>query len=249
MKRYFQKNIYFLFIFQIFIILYFSFFSIEGFTKSKPDNLGAGNENKISIGEGYFLTWRQNAVDLVGLPNLPSIHVDFNESAPKKENSVLETGVQEQDLGGNLKKKAPLAYKNPRVRNIQMAQGGDPSQVKGMSPKKITEVPTGSGKETTLEYGDGSKEVIVDSPSGREENFYDRKGAWVWKRTESESQGIKIKKTEWQDGSVISDYSNNSGLVSVIRDQERHTVTISFLNNSKKLIREFVCESNMCAEN
>ncbi len=245
----FRQKISFLFIFQMVVILFSYFFISQSIGKSKPENAGSEGGNKISTEEGYFLIWQGSAVELSGLPNLPRVRVNFNEVLPKKEVPSLGAPVEEQDLGGNLKKKAPLAYKNPRFRNIQMAQGGDPSLVKGMSPKKVTEVPKDSGKEITLEYGDGSKEIILESPLGREENFYDRKGAWVWKKTEKESQGIKIKKTQWQDGTVISEYANASGVVSFLRDQERNILTVSFLNNNKNLLKELVCENNVCAEN
>jgi len=245
----FHRKINFLFIFQIFVILFSGFFISQSMGKSKPENAESGGANKISTEEGYSLIWQGNSVELLGLPNFSRILVNFTEVLPKKEPPSLGASVEEQDLGGNLKKKAPLAYKNPRFRNIQMAQGGDPSLVKGMSPKKVTELPKDSGKETTLEYGDGSKEIILESSLGREENFYDRKGAWVWKKTEKESQGIKIKKTQWQDGTVISEYANTLGLVSFLQDQERKILTVSFLNNNKNLLKEFVCENNVCVEN
>jgi len=212
------------------------------------EKLGKGY--KIYLEDGLWAEWEGSRIVLKG-PTNPSAAVGDLSSPPEKSATASPLGgeVEEQDLGGSLKKKAPLAHKNPRFRDIQVPRGGDPLKASGKKPVKVSEEKTGDGTTTTTEYPDGSKSIVFLSPSFKEESSYNREGHPVWRNIEGEVQGLKFKKTQWEDGSRIWEYFNAKGTLSILWDQERKVSFVSFLNAKGELVKEVSCQGGACEAN
>lgn len=179
-----------------------------------------------------------------------SLIVNFEGAGEKtKARELLGESVEEQDLGGSLKKKAPLAFKNPKVRNILVPKGGNPLKELGMQPSKVVEGQADGGKVVNSDYPDGSKSMSYTSPNLKEENTYNRFGVLTWRNIEGEDKGVKFRKTQWEDGSTIQEYSRPQGTLSVVYDVDRDAYTYSFLNSNRELIKEIICQSGSCEEN
>lgn len=203
--------------------------------------------HKIYLEEGLSAEWEGSRIVLKS-PTQASLATADLAASPEKSGaaSVLDGAVAEQDLGGSLKKKAPLAHKNPRFRDIQVPKGGDPLKASGKKPVKVSEEKSGDGTTTTTEYPDGTKSVLYVSPSLKEESAYNQKGDAIWRNLEGDAQGLHFKKTQWEDGSRIWEYSNPKGTLSISWDQERKVSFVAFLNAKGELIKEVACQGGSC---
>src|SRR4030095_16291347 len=180
-----------------------------------------GNLYKIYLEDGLWAEWAGSRI-LLKSPLNPSL-ASADLAAPAEKmggGSSLGGGVEEQDLGGGSKKKPPLAHKNPKFRDIQVPRGGDPFKASGKKPMKVSEEKTDDGTTTTTEYPDGSKSLVFVSPSLKEESAFNQKGDVVWRNLEGSVQGLNFKKTQWEDGSRIWEYSNPKGTFSIQWDQD-----------------------------
>src|SRR4030095_13322160 len=246
-----------LFLFFILALLPSPFLRADTKTAAAPALLNlpgqvekVGNLHKIYLAAGLWAEGEGNRIALNSLAK-PSVAAADLSASPEKSSvaSPLGGDVLEQDLGGSLKKKAPLAHKNPLFRDIQVPQGGDPLKASGKKPIKLSEEKTADGTTTTTEYPDGSKSVLYVSPSLKEESAYNRKGDIIWRNMEGEVQGLRFKKTQWEDGSRVWEYSNAKGTLSVLWDQERKVSFVSFLNVKGDLIKEVACQNGSCETN
>jgi hypothetical protein len=208
----------------------------------------AGNLTRIYFEDGILVEWSGTRAVLKDAKN-QSISVQFN-AIPEKQTfrEMMGEEVTEQDLGGSSKKKTPLAYKNPRFRNISLPQvREDPLKAAKMKPAKVKEEKMlDGGAMTTTEYPDGSRGVVYVSPSLKEESSFNKKGDLVWRNLEGEEKGLRFKKTQWEDGSTIREYANPQGILSVLFDQERKVTFFSFLNPERQAVKEVVCQTGEC---
>ncbi len=170
------------------------------------------------------------------------------QNVKKSSSSSIDSGLIENDLGGSAKKKAPLAYKNPKVGNTVVTKStSDPLKNTALKITKNTQEKTLEGGElSSIEYEDGSKNITYLSKTLKEESSYDSRGILVWRNIEGEDQGLKFKKTQWEDGSVIREYNQADGSLSVISDVQKNTQTFSFLSSNKELIDEVTCNQGSC---
>jgi hypothetical protein len=208
-----------------------------------------GESRKIYFEENVSLEWSGSQLVLQD-GKAKVIRVDLSTS-PEKLGAREGWGekVVEQDLGGTSKKKAPLAYKNPKFREIRVPGGENPLKGAGMKPARVSEETTSEGgKIVTTDYPDKSKSVVSTSATLKEESSYNKKGELIWRNIEGEDHGIHFKKTQWEDGSLIREYSRPQGVVSVVFDVEKNNYTFSFLNPNREVIKEVVCMSGSCEE-
>src|SRR5262245_57159156 len=207
-----------------------------------------GALTRIYFEEGVSVEWSGAAATLRDVKN-GAFSVSW-AAVPEKQTFGEISGEQvtEQDLGGTSKKKAPLAYKNPRFRNISLPPAReDPLKAAKLKPAKVTEEKTpDGGVMTTTEYPDGSRGVALISSALKEESSYNKKGDLVWRNLEGEEKGFHFKKTQWEDGSTVREYSNSKGTLSVLFDQERKITFFSFLNPERQVIKEIVCQKGEC---
>ncbi len=171
-------------------------------------------------------------------------------STPEKATARQLWGeaVGEQDLGGKSKKKAPLAYKNPKFRSITLPHGDEKSlKNEGASPSKTSQEKTPEGGTiTTLDYADGSKTVSYQLKNFKEETNYDQEGRLISRTLAGETQGIAFKKTQWEDGSLIREFSKPQGIIIEVFDQQKNVYTFSFLNANRDLLKEITCQKGRC---
>ncbi|MBF0491943.1 MAG: hypothetical protein HQM15_04105 [Deltaproteobacteria bacterium] len=170
------------------------------------------------------------------------------QNGKKTSGMGIDSGLIENDLGGSSKKKAPLAYKNPKLGNTIVSKATtDPLKNTGLKITKNTQEKTAEGGSlNTVEYEDSSKNISYLSKTLKEESSFDSRGVLVWRNIEGEDQGLQFKKTQWEDGSVIREYHNAEGGLSVVSDVQKNTQTFSFLNSEKDLIEEVVCNQGSC---
>jgi|GEM_PF-3072542 len=211
-----------------------------------------GVSRKIFFENGISVEWKGLQLILRD-QNLKQIdQVNLQDTSQKEAaKQALGTEVIEQDLGGALKKKAPLAYKNPLFREIKVPRGAeDPLKSSGMQPSKVSEQNTPEGgKEIVTEYPDGSKSVSYNSAQLKEESSFNKKGELVWRNIEGVDRGYKFKKTQWQDGSLIREFSTSDGILSVVFDADGRNQTFSFLRPNREIIKEESCQNGNCEAN
>ncbi len=221
----------------------------EGGVPGQIDELQGGK--RIYFEGGVFVDWLGTQLTLVDShQNHLAVALDATVQKQTAREKLGEQ-VMETDLGGNLKKTAPLAYKNPKVREIKLPQGGDPLKTSGVQiTKSLQEKTTEGGVVSTTEYADGSKSVsyLLKTPYLKEESSFSKTHVLIWRNIEGEVQGLKFKKTQWEDGSVIREYSQAEGIVSAVFDEQRKTYTFSFLNPKREVVGEFSCTGGLCEE-
>lgn len=207
---------------------------------------------RIYFEYGVFIDWNGPNLALKDASSKNLLAVNLSSGIEKKSaRQELGDQIVEQDLGGTLKKKAPLAYKNPVFRDVKVVRGNDdPLKSSGLQVTRVDEktLPDG-GKETITEYSDGSKSIVYQSPSLKEESSYNKKGDIVWLNLEGQEAGLKFKKTQWQDGSLIREYSMNDGILSVVHDADGNTQTFSFLKPDRSVLKEATCHAGICEAN
>ncbi|MFO1518612.1 MAG: hypothetical protein U1F57_02940 [bacterium] len=238
----------------LFLSLSFSAFSkdkksqeITPETGGVPGQIGvSGNGYTIYFEGGVIAEWFGSKITLKDAKKSLPVNLKESVEGPGAKES-LGGQIIEQDLGGTRKKKAPLAYKNPKVREIKLATGGDPLKSSGMQPSKVSEEKTPEGGTvTTSDYPDGSKNVVYASPNLKEENSYDKQGTLVWRNMEGEDKGLRYKKTQWEEGSLIREFSNVEGTLSMVFDAQRDLYTFTFLNSKQETVKEIVCRKGEC---
>ncbi len=198
--------------------------------------LEEGPAKKIYFENGVFVEWSGQNLVLKDANAKAVLAVNLSSGVEKTSaREALGDQVMEQDLGGTLKKKAPLAYKNPVFRDIKVLRGSDdPLKSSGIQASQVNEKTTPEGgKEVITDYSDGSKGVVYTYAGLKEESSYNKKGDVVWMNLEGQDKGFKFKKTQWQDGSLIREFSTSDGILSVVYDVDGSTQTFSFL---KKLV-------------
>ncbi len=222
-------------------------------TGGVPGQIDEGATGKrIYFENGILVDWSGQNLSLKNTQLKEILVVNLSSGAVRKNaRESLGDQVVEQDLGGKLKKKAPLAYKNPVFRDIKVLRGTeDPLKSSGMQAMKVNEKTTPEGgKEVTTEYSDGSKSIVYTHVSLKEESSIDKKGDIVWMNIEGQDKGFKFKKTQWQDGSLIREYITSEGILSVVFDSDGTTQTFSFLKPDREVLKEATCNAGNCEEN
>lgn len=214
--------------------------------------LEEGINRKIYFENGIYVDWSGPNLSLRNSDLKEIFSVNLNTGVEKKSaRESLGNQIEEQDLGGKLKKKAPLAYKNPVFRDIKVPRGSDdPLKSLGMQPSKVEEKNTpDGGKEVSTEYPDGSKGIVYTNAGFKEESSYNKKGDVIWMNIEGQEKGLKFRKTQWQDGSLIREYSSNEGVLSVVFDSDGSTQTFSFLKPDREVLKEATCQAGSCEAN
>ncbi len=221
----------------------------DGGVPGQIDPVSGGS--KIYFESQIHVEWIGDVFTLIG-KDLKRLSFSLSGTAiPQTAREKLGEKVEEQDLGGTLKKNAPLAYKNPKVRTIKLPQGGDPLKTSGMQPmKEINEKTPEGGSLVTVQYADESKSISyqLKFPFLKEESSYNKKGDLIWRNIETDAEGYRVKKTQWEDGSVIREYTNKAGTLSVTYDNERNIYHFAFLNSKREVIREANCQEGVCEE-
>jgi hypothetical protein len=209
--------------------------------------IDASGGQKIYFESGIVVEWSGNDLTLTdGAKKVLKINLtESPEKATARE--MLGEEVMERDLGGSSKKKAPLAYKNPKIRNIKLPTGGDPLKTSGMQPSKVSEEKTPEGGTvTTTEYPDGSKNVVYVASNLKEENSFDKKGTLIYRNLEGEEKGLKYKKTQWEEGSSSREYSKTQGTLSMVYDAQKGIFIFSILNGNREVVKEVNCVKGEC---
>lgn len=214
--------------------------------------LEEGVLKKIYFENGVWVEWSGQNLTMKDA-NAKAI-LSVNLSSGIEKNSARENlgeEVVEQDLGGTLKKKAPLAYKNPVFRDIKVLRGSDdPLKSSGIQVSQVNEkVTPEGGKEVTTLYADASKNVVYTFAALKEESSYDKKGDIIWVNLEGQDKGLKFKKTQWQDGSLIREFSTSDGILSVVYDVAGSTQSFSFLKPDRSILKEATCQQGICEGN
>lgn len=212
----------------------------------------AATGRRIYFENGILIDWSGQNLSLKNAQLKEVLMVNLSSGSSKQSaRESLGDQVVEQDLGGKLKKKAPLAHKNPVFRDIKVLRGTeDPLKSSGMQAMKVNEKTTPEGgKEITTEYSDGSKSIVYTHASFKEESSFDKKGDIVWMNIEGQEKGFKFKKTQWQDGSLIREYITSEGVLSVVFDSDGSTQSFSFLKPDREVINEVTCNAGNCEGN
>ncbi len=240
-----QKKIFF------FFLLIIPIFFIQNPLFSAEEKLLGQVEKKGNIFLIPFefenlILWQKEKFVLQNKLRANTINVSFLQTSEKQTESENKT-IVETDLGGSSKKKAPLAYKNPRVKNIKIGQTENPFKKNGIQLLKTTTETDSEGNQiTTSTYADGSKTVSRTSKDRKEESSYNKKGILVWHHIEGKESELKYNMTEWEDGSIIREYSKPEAILSTVYDTEKKNLTFSFLNSNRETIREITCTMENC---
>lgn len=153
--------------------------------------------------------------------------------------------IVEEDLGGTLKKQAPLAGKNLKVREVHYERlRKNPLKDAGMEPSKVEEQEMQSGKQIITQYPDESKSIQFISSDLKVESSYNRKGIMVWRFIEGSSEGVSFKRTQWEDGSQIQEYQCGGGTLVAVVDVRSGQVSFSVLNKAQETLGEVSCSGN-----
>lgn len=214
--------------------------------------LEEGPSKKIYFENGVFVEWSGQNLSLKDSNGKEVVGVNLSSGIEKTSaRQSLGDEVVEQDLGGTLKKKAPLAYKNPVFRDIKVLRGSDdPLKSSGIQASQVNEKTTPEGgKEIITDYSDGSKGILYTYAGLKEESSYNKKGDVVWLNLEGQDKGFKFKKTQWQDGSLIREFSTADGILSVVYDVDGSTQTFSFLKPDRSILKEATCQQGLCEGN
>lgn len=214
--------------------------------------LEEATSKKIYFENGIFVEWSGQNLVLKDAKAKETLAINFSSGIEKvSARQSLGDEVLEQDLGGTLKKKAPLAYKNPVFRNIKVQRGSDdPLKSSGIQVSQVNEKSTPEGgKEVVTVYADASKGIVYTYDGFKEESSYDKKGDIVWVNLEGQEKGIKFKKTQWQDGSLIREFSTSDGILSVVYDVNGGSQTFSFLKPDRSILKEATCQQGICEVN
>ncbi len=211
-----------------------------------------GGVKRIYFENATYVDWSGQSISLKDANNKEVLAVNLSSGVEKKSaRQSLGDQVIEQDLGGTLKKKAPLAYKNPVFRDIKVPRGTeDPLKSSGIQVTNVSEknMPEG-GKEVTTSYADGSKGIVYTLGTFKEESSFNKKGDIVWLNLEGQEHGFKFRKTQWQDGSLIREFSTADGILSVTYDQAGGNLSFSFLKPDRESLKEVSCQNGICETN
>lgn len=234
-----------------FLLLTVSFFLLQQTLLSADEKpLGQvekkGNNYQIPFEFENLILWQKEKFILQNKLRGNTIHISLLETSAKQTDSENKT-IVETDLGGNSKKKAPLAYKNPRVKNIKMGPTENPFKKNGIQLLKTTTETDAQGDQiTTSTYADGSKSISRISKNRKEESSYNKKGILTWHHIEGKESELKYNITEWEDGSILREYSKPEAILSTVYDTEKKNLTFSFLNSNREMIKEISCTVESC---
>lgn len=206
-----------------------------------------GNLQKIQLAWGFAVEWSGSQITLQTTHQKPALRLDLQQRPPKESaRAKLGEKIEEQDLGGSLKKRPPLARKNPKFRTVRFVGSENPLKAANLKPQKIIEETQGEFQIQTLLYPDGSKTIRKVSSEFSEESALNRKGKLVWRKQEGKVQDLHWAKTEWEDGSLIFELSRQEGVVSIVQDSSQSLWTYSFLNAQRELLQEIRCSKESC---